>query len=183
MKYIEYFFLLLIITLNLFFSCKKDENNENKDVFGEATYTDSFSPKEWENPLGRIKIEAFDKDIGRFISIDTIDLRLRKILDVIANFVLYINNDDVDKINKILTPSAYNSFALRFSKVSVNKKYTIRVSYPEDPERKQMWLDFKIIFPSYSIVSKVELERFNDVYKISDFEDSFFDDLEKMFSR
>ena len=176
------FFIILIIS-TILFSCKKIESQENKNEFGEAIYTDSFAPKEWENPLGRIKVEATDKDIGKFINYDTIEPRLRKTLDIINDFVMYMKNNDTEKISKILTPSAYNSFILRYNKVDINKEYEIRISYPENIENESMWLDIKLIFPHGSIVSKIELEYLNANYKIGDFENKFFDDLGKMFSK
>ena len=105
MKKIFLFLLLGIII----FSCKKEREDE-VDLFGEIIYTDSFSPNAWESPIAREKIEAIDKDIGMIIDNETIDPRLRNIVNLIENFVLYSTKRNFDKIKNILTSSAYNSF-------------------------------------------------------------------------
>ena len=78
--------ILFLFLFSIIFSCKK-ERSEEVDVFGEIIYTDSFSPKAWENPIKREKIEAIDKDIGKIIDKDTIDPGLRKIVNLIENFI------------------------------------------------------------------------------------------------
>lgn len=174
-KIVVFFIFILII-----FSCKKEINDE-VNVFGEAVYTDSFSPKAWENPIAREKIEAVDKDIGKIIEKDTIDPGLRNIVNLIENFVLYSSKRDFDKIKDILTSSAYNSFILRFPDVKINKEYYIRVAYPEHIERESYWIQFKILFSTESVVSKIEIEKHGKSIIISDFENNFFSDIERIF--
>ncbi|MBN2546089.1 MAG: hypothetical protein JXB50_09860, partial [Spirochaetes bacterium] len=45
---------------------------------------------------------------------------------------------------------------------------------------KKFWINFKLIFPSASIKSSVELENINDKYVISDFDNQFFEDLKNL---
>jgi|GEM_PF-1346827 len=201
-------FLFIIFAILILISCFKKDEDEYKDVYGEIIYTDSFSPIQWENPLSRNKIEEVDVDIGKFIKQDVMDPKLRKILKITENFISYIKSKDMEKVESILTPSAYNSFTLRFPEINFNKSYTIRVAYPEalyktteieteenpedeNPENLQentnseeniIWIDFKIIFQTSSIISKLEIDTSNsDEYKISDFENQFFDDLKETF--
>ena len=161
--------------------CYYERRSEEADAFGEIIYTDSFSPKAWENPIKREKIEAIDKDIGKIIEKDTIDPRLRKIVNLVENFILYSFEKKFNKIENILTPSAYNSFILRFPDVKINKKYFIRVAYPEQIEKERFWIQFKILFTVESIVSKIEIEKSGGSYKITDFENKFFNDIKNIF--
>ena len=172
-------FLFLTVIL-IIFSCKKNASEE-VDNFGEIVYTDSFSPGAWENPINREKIEAIDKDIGKIIQNDTIDPGLRNIINLIENFILYSTQKNFDKIKDILTSSAYNSFILRFPDININKKYYIRIAYPEQIEKERYWIQFKILFPAESIASRLEIEKSGSSLHISDFENNLFTDLEKIF--
>ncbi len=171
---------ILILLILIIFSCKNDKDEESS-VLGEMEYTDSFSPKDWENPIAREKIEALDKDIGKVIGRDTINPKLKNIVNLIENFILFAGKKDFNKIKDILTPSAYNSFILRYPDVIINKKYYIRIALPEQIEKERYWLQFKILFPTHSIVSKVEIERNSVGLKLSDFENKFFKDIEAFF--
>ncbi len=172
----------IILILFMIFSCKKTREEET-DVFGDVVYTDSFSPKEWENPISRVKIEALDKDIGKIIEKDAIDPRLRNIVNIIENFILYSGRKDFNKIKEILTSSAYNSYILRYPDVIINKKYFIRIAYPEQIDNSQYWLQYKIIFPVKTIISKIEIENNGRILKISDFDEKLFKDFEELFSK
>ena len=175
-------FFLIIIIFFLIFSCKKKDETEYKDIFGEIIYTDSFSPKEWENPIARTKIKAIDKDIGNFIKKDVMDPKLRKILNLVEGFINNIKNNNINEIQNILTPSAYNSFTLRFSSSDIffGEEYIIRIGYPVDIKDEQFWIQFKILFPTKSLISKLEIEFSEDDCKISDFENKFFSDIKNM---
>ena len=41
------------------------------------------------------------------------------------------------------------------------------------------WINFKMIFSDKSIVGRVELTQTGDDYKISDFEENFFNEFKK----
>ena len=201
--------VLILFIFTFLFSCKKRDENEYKDVYGEIIYTDSFSPIQWENPLSRNNIQEVDMDIGKFIKQDVMDPKLRRILKLVENYVYYIKQKDSDKIKSILTPSAFNSFSLRIPDINFDKKYKVRVAYPESlypakteepkeesenesevksseesyqTDKNHIWVDFKISFKTSSIISKLEIETSNpNNYIISDFENQFFEDLEKTF--
>lgn len=204
---IFYTFLILIL---LFSSCKKNDEKEYKEVYGETIYTDSFSPPEWENPISRLRIDAIDKDIGQFIKIDVMEPKLRKILVLIETFIKELknlNNVDFSNIDPLLTPSALNSFSLRYIGIHISDDYQLRIAYPtsennlnnlltaegENKEQtrdlainldtnnpnKQEWIKFKLIFPQFTIVSSLQIEPFGEDYKISDFESNFFTNLKE----
>lgn len=171
---------VIVLIILIIFSCKKTEE-EGSDVFGEIVYTDSFSPKEWENPVARAKIEALDKDIGKIIEKDSIDPRLRNIVSIIENFILYSSRRDFNRVKDILTSSAYNSYVLRYPDVTINKKYSIRIAYPDQIDASQFWLQYKIIFPTYTIISRIEIENNGRNLKISDIDEKFFKNIEELF--
>lgn len=183
----KYFILtasLFILIVLLIISCKKDKvENEDKDVFGENIYTDSFSPKEWENPASRIKIEAIDKDIGKFISQEAIDPKLRSINKTVSNFIYFIQINNLEGIKNILTQSAFNSFNLRLSKsLKMDNYYSIRIGLPDEKEdQNQFWVSFKLLLKTKSLISKIELTKIEGVYYINDFENKFFSTLNEMF--
>ena len=188
---------LLFIILIFIFSCKKKDEEEYKDIFGEIIYTDSFSPDEWEHPAARKRIEAVDKDIGKFIKQDIMEPKLRKILKVIEKLIDNIQKNEIKKIQNLLTPSAYNSFTLRFPKITFEEDYILRVAYPEfmngqstqksggnktkNTGQNKFWVQFKLLFPTSSLLGKVEIEFFGDDCKITDFENQFFTDINEMF--
>lgn len=78
----------------------------------------------------------------------------------------------------MLTPAAYNSFNLRLPAIPQDKKYNLRVAYPENIDAEKYWADFKIMFQSTSVIAKLELEKAGKGYIISDFESKFFTDLD-----
>jgi hypothetical protein len=159
------------------FSCKKTPEPEETNVFGEIIYTDSFSPTDWENPVGRLRIESQDKDIGKIIKQDTLDQKYLKVYEVINNFVNNIQTKKYDEIQKHLTPAAYNSFNLRLPVIPQDKKFNLRVAYPENVDADKYWVDFKIMFQNRSVIAKIEIEKSGKGYMISDFESKFFTDL------
>lgn len=180
--------VLLIILLGT--SCKKKDEHEYKDVYGDIIFTDSFSPMEWENPGIRRKVEAVDKDIGQFIKQDIMDPKLRKIMKLMEKFISYIHEKNVTGIQNILTPSAFNSYTLRAPEVTFIDEYEVRVAYPDsfladDPNKPQsidamgsnFWIKFKVLSANKSLYSTVELQQENDEFKISDFENKFFSDI------
>lgn len=194
--------IIFLILISIFLSCKKKEETEYKDTSGEIVYTDSFSPEEWENPINRQKVEAIDKDIGKFINEDIMDPNLRRILLVIQAFFKNVNENNINEIKKILTPSAYNSYTLRFPQVKFLKEYKLRIAYPENFQNQvqsanasvssistqqkssastllidHQWVKFKILFPTKSVISKFEIEFNNDDTLISDFDNQFFIDI------
>lgn len=173
--------ILFILLISIFFmSCKKEDEAEYTDVFGDIIYTDSFSPKEWENPVARKKINAVDKDIGKFINKDVTEPKLRTILKLIESFIENIRTKNHNLIQKSLTPSAFNSFALRIPDITFEKNYDLRVAYPENIDQKRFWIEFKILFLTKSIITKIQFEHRDNQYFISDFENKFFDDLEAL---
>lgn len=229
MKRILFVLILFIIII----SCKKKEDDiEYHDLTGEIIYTDSFIPNIWESPFNRRKISEIDKDIGQFIKNDVVDPRLRKIISLMESFIKLMKEKKLEEIEKNLTPSAFNSFKLRYNEIKINEDYYMRVAYPEfmmilvPPKKKEMsdtenikkdkkdlknssdksekpvtneipvvkdekkisavinekkfWINFKLIFPSASIKSSVELENINDKYVISDFDNQFFEDLKNL---
>ncbi len=116
------------------FSCKKKQQMETTDYGSEEVYTDSFSPALWENPNSAEKIEVSDMDIGRIIKDDILDPKLRKILTGVTGFCKDLLTNNKDDIRQILTPSAFNSFSLRFTELKLGSedKYSIRVAYPQE---------------------------------------------------
>ncbi len=217
MKKIFLFFFIII----LLFSCKKKQE-ENKDIFGEVFYTDSFSPSQWENPITREKLAAVDKDIGKYINQEIIDPDLRKILMIVENFILNLQSNNYSAIEKNMTPSCFNSFNLRYTKVNFGKDYSVRVAYPEslmnstssesdiDNEEKiiidrkklhkkktddkktitlnvlenePFWIQFKLLFLANSFIGKLQLVMNKGEYKISDFDNQFFNELTNAFSK
>jgi len=227
-------FILIIIIIA--FSCKKKEDDiEYHDLSGEIIYSDSFMPAIWESPFNRRKISETDKDIGQFIKADAVDPRLRKIIGLMENFIKLIKEKNLAEIEKNLTPSAFNSFKLRYNEININEAFFLRVAYPEfmvknditpkrqesdvdrelkdqgkllntgkeknvspengitDPKKQvnktvspinenKFWINFKLVFPSASIKSSIELENLNDKYLISDFDNQFFEDLKNISS-
>jgi hypothetical protein len=202
--------LFLLILIFFIFSCKKKEEQEYTDQAGEAVYTDTFSPPEWENPASRNKLKAEDKDIGRIIEDDIMDPRLRKIMKLIEGFIKNIRLRNLDEIEKILTSSAFNTFNLRFPEINLPDNYNLRIAYPgfvnEIPETNssgdnkapvpsvvintplitqnnsadKIFVEFKLIYQTVSIISKLEVEMVGEDYKISDFENKFFDEIKDL---
>jgi len=232
MKRIIFFFIILIIII----SCKKKEDDiEYHDLTGEIIYTDSFIPTIWESPFSRRKISETDKDIGQYIKDDAVDPRLRKIIGLLNNFIKLMKEKNLADIEKNLTPSAFNSFKLRYNEIKINEDFFLRVAYPEFMLKKEVpqnretseidnikkdnriinktqneksdssekalvpvkkeenkpaaainenkfWINFKLILQSASIKSSIELEKINDKYVISDFDNQFFEDLKNISS-
>jgi hypothetical protein len=174
---------IVLSIMIIFSSCKKQEETEYKDIYGDVVYTDSFSPPDWENPSGRIKIEAEDKDLGKFIPKDVMEPDLRKIVQLVEGFMLKIRNNENDELKLVLTPSAYNSFILRYPDIKFDKDYEIRIGYPKDMEQEKFWVEFKLLFPHNSMRSKFQLESFKDYYVISDFDSKFFTDIENILKK
>ena len=168
-----------ILAIILLISCKKTPEPEEKDVFGEIIYTDTFSPSDWENPNARIKIEAEDKDIGKFIKENTLDQKYLKVNETIKDFISSIQNKNNDEIQKLLTSAAYDSFNLRMPVIPPDKKYKLRVAFPENVDADKFWLNFKIMFSNASVVAKIEVEKNGKNYRISDMESKFFTDLDE----
>lgn len=192
---IKHVFILAAILILTLFSCKKEAEQEFQDVYGDIIYTDSFSPEEWENPGVRKKIEALDKDIGKFIKSDIVDPNLRKTLKLIEKFINLIHRRKFSEIEQICTPSAYNSFNLRFPDVILDATYDLRVAYPGEsiqprnqPEEQtttrkwDKWIKFKILYANKTLLSSVEVDRSAETYIISDFDNKFFNDIDRLFN-
>jgi len=174
---------VILLTLVIFFSCKKSQEvPEEKNIFGETIYTDSFSPSSWENPVARTKIEAEDKDIGKIIKENNLDQRYQKIFELVNNFLTFIQSKNNDEMQKIMTPSAYNTYILHYPEIPSDKKYQLRVAYPENVNADKYWIDFKILFQNSNIISKIEVEKNNRSFRISDIESKFFTDLDNALS-
>lgn len=175
-------FVLFIGLLYLFISCE-EKAKEEIELAEDISYTDSFSPQDWEQPITRQIVLSGDKDIGFFINEDVLDPRQRQILSLMKKFINLLSRNKIDSIAAIFTPPAYNSFKLRMPKFLLRKKYTIRVSLPDNMEEKNLNVKCKIKFHDQSIQSIVgsfELENSGNNYKISDFENDFFDKLNEL---
>ncbi|OHD14062.1 MAG: hypothetical protein A2086_12055 [Spirochaetes bacterium GWD1_27_9] len=177
MKKLIIFIFLILLTL----SCNKKNTEENKIVNADETYTDSFSPNDWENPVERKFIQSGDKDIGGFISKDIADPKLRSILITVEKLFESLKKDDKDNIKIIFTPSAYNSYILRYKNLKIRGNYVIRVELPRDLNQPMFWVSVKLIFQEKSLIGKLELELQNEEYKITDFENQIFNDLNDFF--
>jgi hypothetical protein len=169
-------FIFLVILLILF-SCKikkeADQTNQNND----EEYTDSFSPPDWENPLSRKAVQSGDKDIGIFIKKDTADPKTRNIMLITEQFIENIKTNNTASLEKILIPSAYHSFILRYPDLSFKENYTLRIEQPSDTSSTLLWVQLKVVFPDKTFVGKIQIDTSGDKFKISDFEDDIFKSL------
>lgn len=173
-KHIVCFFLALLILL---ISCKKNTQNDNKNYESDVVYTDSFSPPDWEIPTSRRQVKSGDKDIGAFIQPDVLSPNFRNIFLILNKFMTLFKSQKKEEIKEILTLSAYNSYVLRYSDVSFDINYDMRIGIPEDINQSPLWINFKLIFPDKSLLGKIELTQNGDDYKISDFDEDFFNNL------
>jgi len=154
----------------LCFSCQKEDEKEFTELNENIVFTDSFSPSDWENPTMRKKIEYGDKDIGAYIEKDVTDPRLRQIITLIEKFAESIKNTNVDELKSILSPSAYNSYMLRFSDKSFKEDYILRVAYPDDYLKEVFIVKYKILLKEKSIIGSIEIDFSQKEPIISDFE-------------
>ena len=168
-------FLFLFLTLFfLIIGCKKEQETEETNAFGEVIYSDSFAPNDWENPNARTKIEAEDKDIGKIIKENSLDQKYLKVLDIVKDFINSIQSKNSKEIQKILTPATFDLFNLRIPTIPADKKYTVRVALPEDVDAEKYWVEFKIMFTNTSVISKIEIQKNGNSFLISDIESKFF---------
>lgn len=195
--------LFLLLVFIFFFSCTKKKALNDilySDLTGDIIYTDSFIPHEWEEPLKRKRITPVDKDIDFFISKDVTDPNLREMLSVIENFFKLFKEGNISDMQTLLNSSAFNSFRLRSQDIIIRENYILRVAYPSfllpvkkssdqtsdavQSSRKdsleKLWIDFKLIFESASIKSSLELQRLENKYIITDFDNQFFSDLKNI---
>jgi len=161
------------------FTCIKKNQGETQNFETDIVYSDSFSPNDWENPAIRRQLVGGDKDIGVFISSDTLDPKIRNISLSIEKFFNALRNQKKDDIKNLLTLSAYNSYLLRYQDLTFDIKFDLRTSLPQDMTINPFWVNFKTIFKDKSIVGKIELTQNGDDYKISDFDEYFFNELKK----
>jgi hypothetical protein len=172
-RIIIFIFIVLVV-----FSCKKTRTKEEIEAAArEISYTDSFSPQDWENPIARKQIPSGDKDIGNFIKEDTIDMKQRLILNTTKKFIELIRAKNQNEIAKLMTASIYNSYLLRYSDLTFKSDYDLRVEQPKDLSSNKIWIMFKAKFKNKSLIGKIEFEFTNDTCKVSDFEEPFFNDL------
>jgi hypothetical protein len=165
------------MVLCLALSCKKNTVQQNNTVEGEEVYSDSFNPPDWESPVSRRNIKSGDKDIGIFIKKDVVDPKNRNILLTVEQFVLNVKSNNAKELEKLMVPSAYHSFILRYPDISFKENYILRVEQPSDLMKNPVWIQFKVIFTEKSLIGKLELEFTEDKCKISDFDDDFFKNL------
>jgi len=171
--------IVLILTLVICFSCYKKEGGDTQNYESYIEFTDSFSPQDWENPVIRKQISGGDKDIGAFISKDVLEPKVRNISLIIEKFFNFFKSQKNEDIKNILTLSAYNSYNLRYADVTFDLKYSVRTASPKDININPFWVDFKMIFTDKSILGRIELTQNGDDYKISDFDEFFFNELKK----
>jgi hypothetical protein len=167
-------FIAVIIILVFSISCKKSDGPHNNNVNNDETYTDSFTPPDWENPLSRRNIKSGDKDIGVFIKKDVVDPKNRNLLLTVEQFIQFVKVNNAKEIEKLMLPSAYHSYILRYPDLSFKDDYTIRVEQPADIAKNPLWIQFKVILPEKSFIGKLEIEFTDDKCKIGDFDDDFF---------
>jgi len=164
------------------YSCIRKKQGDTQFYETDIVYTDNFSPNDWENPVLRKQIVGGDKDIGVFVKDDTIDPSVRNISITIEKFFATLKSQKTSKnddIKSLLTLSSYNSYLLRYQELTFDKDYKLRVAMSENREGNPFWVNFKIIFKDKSLIGKIELLQENDDYKISDFDEYFFNDLKK----
>ncbi|MCG8569159.1 MAG: hypothetical protein MJB14_03375, partial [Spirochaetes bacterium] len=136
--------LLSLILIFGLFSCK-EEAKEFEELAEDISYTDSFSPASWENPLGRQTVTSGDKDIGQFIPEDILDPELRNLLNLFQSLFRFLQQQQVSKTESLLTESAYNSLRLRFTQSNLSRKYQLRISIPPQPLETRFSIQCKII--------------------------------------
>ncbi len=131
----------------------------------------------------RKKIDAGDKDIGQYLEADITDPRLRQVLYIIQRFVDGIKNGNIDVLKEILSPSAYNSYILRFSEKQFKEDYILRVAYSEKYSENIFEVKYKILFKNKSIIGTVELDFTKDSPIISDFDPNAIDEIFTFFEK
>jgi len=150
---------------------------EYEEIEGDVIFTDSFSPPDWENPVMRKRIITGDRDIGEFIQPDVIEPKLRKLDARIKLFLNNVRDGKVEKQKDLLSRSAYNSFKLRYSELIIEDPFTVRVAIPENLKVNKFWVPVKILFPTRSISSKIEVEYTKQIPVITDFENKLLDEI------
>jgi len=171
--------ITLIIMVFLIFGCAKKKNTEESESAKDVIFTDSFSPLDWENPINRKQLLSGDKDIGNFIKEDVTDPKLRNTLLIVKNFVNNLKNTNKTEFNKIMSLSLYNSFILRYSDISFNENYELRVEHPQDLTQNNIWIKFKVKTKDKTYLGRLYLEYESSNCKISDYDDMFFTELKK----
>lgn len=174
-------FILTIILTFLIISCTEEAGDIN-EYSEDIVYSDSFSPLDWEHPVARRVVASRDKDIGLFIKDDIADPNLRKILVLVNDFFSRFTAGETEQLEELFTDSAYNSFKLRVTDININKSYKLRVEQPsiEVIATGQFWIHFKLLTDVESLVGSFELITIDDEYKISDFENTFFDKVKEI---
>lgn len=118
----------------------------------------------------RKKIDIGDKDIGQYLADDITDPRLREILFLVKKFIEGIKNTNIELLKDILSPSAYNSYILRFLEKKFKKDYTLRVAYSDEYSQNNFTVKYKILFKEKSIIGTIEIDWIKDTPLISDFD-------------
>ena len=160
----------------LFLSCV-DEAGELAEFDEDIIFTDSFSPADWEQPISRKSLKSGDKDIGLFLREDVMDPLRRQILTLSDSFFENLSQNKIDSLEELFTPSAYNSFKLRVPEMAFENDYIIRVTPPEDTGDGFYRIKCKLLFPGRSFIADFELTRVEENFRISDFDNDFFDEL------
>lgn len=118
----------------------------------------------------RKKIEYGDKDIGHYLEKDITEPRLREILIIVEKFIDSLKRANIDILKSILSPSAYNSYMLRFSDKTFNLSYELRIAYPDDYTKDIIIVKYKILLKDKSIIGSLELTLNGNNLIISDFD-------------
>jgi hypothetical protein len=96
---------------------------------------------------------------------------------ITEQFIENIKTNNTASLEKILIPSAYHSFILRYPDLSFKENYTLRIEQPPDTTSTLLWVLFKVVFPDKTFVGKIQIDTSGDKFKISDFEDDIFKSL------
>lgn len=174
-------------------SCTEKKTEEFTELTEDIAYTDTFTPFDWENPFARQILRSGDSEIGMFIGKDVTDPGKRKTRRLIEQFIERLSKGQLPEIKELLTDPAYNSFMLRYPKISFSSKYSIRVEDKQaaiqipgsapapqvnpQTDESENWIRFKIIFSDKSLIGTVEVVETEGTYKIGDFENDIFDEL------
>ena len=173
-------YIIIIIVVLILFSCKSRSNNNEEDVtILDLIHTDSFSPKSWEMPINRKYVNFGDTDIGELLQKSVIEPKLHGIYNTTERFFNIVSNSKLDNLVDILTPSAYNSFILRFKGISFIDAYELRIGKPKNIDSNEFRLRVKLIFEDKNIIGTIGYEFNNSQCMILDFEDKLFYDIIK----
>ncbi len=168
--------LLLIVTM-LLVGCFENFNNEDSFDLGAEEFSDTFYSTDWDKPQSRKRVESGDTHIGRFITDEMIDPKIKSIEALIIDLLDAIKLKDSSKMSSIMIPSAYNSFKLRYPNLTFGSYTMLRVALPDMANSGEIPVKFKVFFDNEYKIGEVYVDISLETPKISGFEQDFFKSL------